>query len=299
MGGTSRKQCIDAFVRWLQEPFVNVFPVSTDRAAQIAADHFPAVRGITDEMVSEVIAIMQRSITAHSDHHRIREWKRCCRGVADYILRPAEIDGAHRLIAAGVLVRLSGYIHHCPAFFADFRPAAERMDEVMQLHLPYLKTGGAVTIDTDCVDAEGYITLWNFAKGAKTEVARSESEIRALASRILNFICLHRYPNVRVKQRSYEAIELAFSRDERTLYRWAVSDKTVDFLALRLQVPADDLYAFLFPPDQPEDNLEAIFEEEDFTAPSPRPGPAFNPSQTYKPDRDRRYTWFKNEWNVV
>lgn len=158
------------------------------------------------------------------------------------------------------------------------------------------------------VDCDGYITLWNFAKGSKHEVRRSEEEIRTLSSRILNFICLHRYSKVRITQSSYARIEKSFTDDEDTLYSWAMNSKRVDFIARRLKVPADDLLTFLFPPEQSNDedfdadmvfDLDDLESDDDLAPTSYGSRPTFDSNQMYKPDRERRHQWFSDEWNVV
>ena len=221
MNGFDRQQFIGDFIRWLGQPFVNVFPVSRERADAIADKYFRSVKAITDDLVKDVVRVMRDSVTTNEDHGRIREWKRCCRGVADYLLRPGDIDSNHRLVAAGVVIRLSGYKHHCPPFFAAFQPAAFQIAAKIwgPCVLQYEKTGGDITLDPGCVDEDGYITVWDLAKGSPVEVTRSEAEIRTLASRILNFICEREYANARIRRRDYNFIEDEFRKDERVLGR--------------------------------------------------------------------------------
>ena len=272
---TNRDQWVNEFIAWLNQPFVNVFPLSQDRAGYIAAKYFEAVFRISDEMVRTILEIMKDSITAESGHDRIREWKRCCFGVADYLLRPKEMDGDDRIIAAGVVVRLSGYVHHRIPFFVAFRPAALKIAELIwgQGVLQYEKTGGDITIDAEKVTSDGYMTLWDFATGSPSEVIRSEEETRALASRILNFICLNGYAKARIRRDDYEYITERFAHNEHVLFRWSVGDKNVDLISQRLEIPADHLLEFL------------------------RRG-RFDSNRTYKPNRDTRQAWFER-WTVM
>jgi hypothetical protein len=273
---TERNQRVDGFIAWLDQPFVNVFPLSPERADYIATKYFEAVFRISDEMVQTILEIMQASITAESGHDRIREWKRCCYGVADYLLRPKDINGADRIVAAGVVVRLSGYVHHRIPFFVAFRPAALRIAELIwgQGVLQYEKTGGDITIDAEKVTSDGHMTLWDFATGSPSGVMRSEEEIRALASRILNFICLNGYAKARMRRDDYDYIAERFAHDEHVLFRWSVGDKNVDLISQRLEVPANHLLEFL------------------------RRG-RFDSNRTYKPNRDTRQAWFEHRWTIV
>lgn len=272
----NRDQRIDAFLQWLQEPFENVFPLSTERADYIGDRYFAAVQAISDDSVRSFLALMEDSILAEARHDRIREWKRCCYGVADYLLRPSNLDGVDRCAAAGVVVRLSGYVHHRIPFFLAFRPTAVRIAEQIWGPgvLQYEKTGGAITIDEGCLTPDGYMMLWDFAKGSPEEVLRSEEETRALASRILNFICLNNYARARIRRDEYDYIAECFRQDEHTLYRWSVGDKNVDRICQRLEVPASHLLTFL------------------------RSG-RFDSNRTYKPGAGRRLDWFRRRWGVV
>jgi len=274
--GFDRNRCVNDFIGWLGQPFENVFPLSPDRSDYIAAKYFLAVSRISDDTVRAIIRAMRDCIAAESGHDRMREWKRCCHGVADYLLRPREINGADRIVAAGVVVRLSGYVHHRIAFFAAFRPAAIRIAELIwgPGALQYEKTGGDITINLEKVAADGYMTLWDFAKGSPAEVIRSEEETRALASRILNFICLNDYAKARIKRDDHAYIAERFALNENVLFRWSVGDKNVDLISGRLEIPPDHLFEFL------------------------RRG-RFDSNRTYKPNRDTRRAWFEKRWAVV
>src|SRR5947209_2336890 len=76
-------------------------------------------------------------------HIPIDEWKGCCTGVADLLLRPGDLDGKDRIAAASALQRLSGWYHAAMPLWHAFQPAAERIGDILcgpgVLH--YLKIG--------------------------------------------------------------------------------------------------------------------------------------------------------------
>jgi hypothetical protein len=276
MPETIRDTMIDDFIRWLNQPFENVFPLSSERADRIAGKYFGAVHAISGETVRRILKEMAESITVNATHDRIREWRRCGLGLADYLLRPRDLGGADRVVAAGVVVRLSGYVHHRIPFFLAFRPSAITIAEMIWGPgvLQYEKTGGPITVDEAGLTPDGFISLWDFAKGSPEEVLRSEGETRALASRILNFICLNNYPRVRIRRDAHEHIRERFAGDEHVLYRWSIGDRNVDLVCQRIQVPAAHLLTFLR-------------------------GGGFDSNRTYKPGRDTRYRWFRDRWNIA
>ena len=264
MPDATRVALIDDFIHSLGEKFENVFPLAVARAGYIADKYFGAVKTVSDDTVGKILKEMTDSITAHKEHDRIREWKRCCHGVVDYLLRPGDLDGS------------DGYVHHRIPFFRDFRPTAVMISSLVWGPgiLQYEKTGGAITIDQEALTPDGFISLWEFAKGSPQEVLRSENETRALASRILNFICLNNYARVRMGQGAYDHIRMLFANDEHILYRWSVGDKNVDLICQRIQVPANHLLTFL-------------------------QSGGFDANRTYKPGRDTRHRWFRDRWNIV
>jgi hypothetical protein len=276
MPASSRATMIDNFIQELHQPFENVFPLTSERADYIADKYFGAVKAISDPAAQPILALMKESIATNTDHDRIREWKRCCYGVADYLLRPRDLDGSDRVVAAGVVVRLSGYVHHRIPFFLAFRPTAIKVADAIWGSgvLQYEKTGGAITIDEGCLTPDGFINLWDFAKGSPEEVLRSEDETRALASRILNFLCQNNYARVRITSDAYEHIKERFEEDEHILYRWSIGDKNVDLICQNIEIPASHVLAFL------------------------RSG-GFDSNRTYKPGRDTRYRWFRDRWKKV
>ena len=51
MNGFDRQQFLDDFIRWLGQPFINIFPVSRERADAIADKYFRSVKAITDDLL--------------------------------------------------------------------------------------------------------------------------------------------------------------------------------------------------------------------------------------------------------
>jgi hypothetical protein len=273
-----RQTEIQQFIQWCRQPYVEVFNVTPERADELAREYFTPVRILGDAPVYKIIEIMRSSINQHSTHGRLREWQRCCIGVAEHLLA-GNLDNEHRVGAAGALVRLSGWSNTCVRFYKAFYPAATGIATIIWgQNIPYLKIGeeydaSAIRIDETLLDEEGYMTLWQFAEGRQTEMIGSpkkDQETRALASRVLNFMCLHDYDDVEISPVHFQFIRSRFSpdRSKHILYRWSVGSRFVDVIAQHIRVPAYGLLDFL------TEN-------------------GFDPDLTYNPEAQTRLFWFK------
>src|ERR1019366_920093 len=73
----------------------------------------------------------------------IDDWKLTTRGIADYLLRPGDLDGLHRTVAAECVIRLSGYTNHGVELYSRFRPTAQAIGDAIWVRhgikLPYIK----------------------------------------------------------------------------------------------------------------------------------------------------------------
>lgn len=107
------------------------------------------------------------------------------------------------------------------------------------------------------------VTLWDFCQTQN----RWNSKGRVLCSRILNFICKHKYRNVQISKR--DEIMKRFKENEHVLYRWSLNSSYVDYIAGNLLLDSDELISFL------KDKC-------------------FAPDVTYNPDRYTRNDWFFN-----
>jgi len=278
----TRVSAIQAFLEWCDQPYVDVFNITPDRADEIAAEYFTEVRKVSDDTALKIIDRLKRSITEHPRHGRIREWKRCCIGVVGYLLG-GQIDGAQRVAAAGATVRLSGWANTCMGFYAAFKPPACDVSLVIWGRvIPYLKIGEEYTpddirIDESLLDDNGYMSLWDFAEGKQTEKigsAKQDKKTRTFASRVLNFICENNY-EVEISPEHQQEIRRGFSPDNsrHILLRWSVGSKFVDAVASRIRIAPYDLLDFL--------------KERDF-----------DPDVTYNPDAPTRLAWFRR-WRIT
>jgi hypothetical protein len=281
MPSPARINAIRDFLEWCDQPYVDVFNITPDRANEIANEYFTEVRGIPDDTALRIIDRMKESIEEDSDHGRIREWKRCCIGVAGYLLG-GQLDGPHRTAAAGATVRLSGWANTCMGFYAAFKPPACDVSlAIWGRVVPYLKIGEEyspddIRIDETLLDEDGYMSLWDFAEGKQTEKIGSpkkDKETRTFASRVLNFICENNY-EVEISPEHQQEIRRGFSPDNNRhiLLRWSVGSKFVDAVASRIRVPPYDLLDFL--------------KEK-----------RFDPDVTYNPDAPTRLAWFRR-WKI-
>jgi hypothetical protein len=129
-----------------------------------------------------------------------------------------------------------------------------------------------LTLNTSRKDEDGYITLWRLAEDSLGYV-RSAQTIRELASRLLNFLCKHRYPYVLVVGHDADFLDEQAERDEAAFFNWSGDSDKVDLIAQYIKVPAEPLARFL--------------KEK-----------GFNAAESYSARRATRQEWFKDDWKV-
>ena len=157
--------------------------------------------------------------------------------------------------------------------------------------LRYLKIGEEWTFDQGRLDValmtDGAMFIWGFARGVPNIVRtedKLDEEIRTLASRLLNFLCEHRY-GVLIREDAHQAILARFpgtnprvlpqtnrERRQHPLLNWSVDNPFVDLLTQGLIVHGGDLLSFL-------GRME------------------FNPDTTCNPRGKDRLEWF-NSWSI-
>lgn len=299
-----RRTTINTFITWCNQPHHDYFDLTKERADEIANHYFAPLRVLSDASVRDVLEIMRISIgeqtrRANEENKRIPidQWKGCCTGVADFLLRPQDLDGRDRIACASALQRLSGWYHAWIPLWAPFRPAAKQIGDILCCNdvLQYLKIGEEWTFDMNRVDPhllakseEGLMTLWDFAKStpnAVRTVHKRDDEISALASRLLNFLCEQRYL-VFLLERSYNYIVSQFpgndpcvlptltrERDRHPLLRWSIESDFVPMLTTRLWIKGPQLMDFL--------------QQNNFT-----------PNRTHNPPAEQRLAWFQS-WRRV
>jgi hypothetical protein len=296
-----RANAINDFIAWCNQPYdANQIQISRGRADEIAVKYFEPLRQLPDESVQQVLEQMRRSIIAPPDEHRRRrwenvlpQWKGCCVGFADYLLRPRRLDGLERMECARALQRFSGWYHTDNPLFNVFQPVANSIGNMIfgTNVLRYLKIGEEWTFELTRVDPakinDGHINFWDFAAGVPNEIrteAKLEAETRILASRLLCFVCQQGY-TPRISTRDRDDIVALFpdndvqhlprdehARNRHPLLRWSIGSPFVDMLTSRIKANINDLLAFL-------QRME------------------FSPDITHNPGGLRRLEWFK-QWEV-
>jgi transcriptional regulator with XRE-family HTH domain len=264
--GTNRQQAIDQFLAFLETEGTTSYhmayaDLARTRVEEIANDYFPRLRVITDAEVEGFLKLMRTSIERNGDHGMIDDWKMTTRGIADYLLRPGELEGLHRMVAAECVIRLSGYTNHGVELYSRFRPTAQSIGDAIWVRhgikLPYIKIPEPWTATVPSDDHDGYVTIWDFA-----------GQQRALASRILCFLCDNDFRNVYIPAEEHDQVREEYRNNRDVLMRWSVSSDHVDRITRVLIVNKQELIDYL----------------------SRR---RFNQSQTYKPAAGPRDRWFR------
>src|SRR5947207_661788 len=98
MAPFDRATAISSFIDWLDVPQSYTMHYR-DLAHQLADDlqtkYFPKVREVTDQQVKDLLQRMRANIEENTyptrvrgNHGLLEEWKRCCHGIARYLLLP-------------------------------------------------------------------------------------------------------------------------------------------------------------------------------------------------------------------
>jgi hypothetical protein len=240
---TKRAQKIDRFITGLHLPPYEMAysDLARERAEEIGQKYFPRVRDLTDGDVDLLLGYMQCSIEFNGDRGMIEDWRRTCHGIAAYLLRPGDLDGIHAILAAECVLRLSGYYHHGGELYTFFRRDARSIGDMIWVRqgipLPYIKMPDPWTSTIPTDDHEGYVLLWDFA-GSQ----------RALASRILCFLCQNDYRNIFIPNDEHDALKQEYdggAGNRALLMRWSVSSEYVDRIARVLIVHKQHMTEFL------------------------------------------------------
>ena len=139
--------------------------------------------------------------------------------------------------------------------------------------MPTLTQSAVLSIDSQKVDADGFIRLWDLAACTPTGDKRSDSETRVLAGKLLGFLCKLRYENVLVTQHAATYLQDRFERNEQVLYNWSPETDNIDLVAQHIEVPAQEVIKLLAKK-------------------------RFDPQENYNPRRSSRLEWFNNDWKV-
>lgn len=126
------------------------------------------------------------------------------------------------------------------------------------------------TVEAADLDEDQFVSIWNIASST---MHKNAAQTRALASRLLGFLCKHRCGLVTVSSTDAKYLDDWFERDNALLYDWKPESEKVDVISQHAYVPFDAFCNFV-------------------TANK------FKSEQNYSPRRADRVDWFTNDWNV-
>jgi hypothetical protein len=127
-----------------------------------------------------------------------------------------------------------------------------------------------ITMQTGDVDEDGFTTIWNVAAAS---TGGDIETTRALASRLLLFLCKKNCDFVVTSSNNAEYLTNWFERDTKLLYDWKPESEFVDVVAQHAEVPAETLMLFL-------------------------KNKGFSPDGKYTATRAVRVKWFEEAWCV-
>lgn len=125
-------------------------------------------------------------------------------------------------------------------------------------------------IDPETVDEAGYVSIWNVASAT---VAGDTVLARALASRLLGFLCKHQCDFVVTSSTDARYLDEWYERDQGLMNDWAPTSEKVDVLSQHAQVPGQALLRMLR-------------------------AKGFDPTKVYSPKRADRAKWFSEGWSI-
>lgn len=127
-----------------------------------------------------------------------------------------------------------------------------------------------IQIDPETLDDAGYVSIWNVASAT---VSGDTVLARAVASRLLGFLCKHQCDFVVTSSTDARYLDEWYERDQGLLNDWAATSEKVDVLSQHAQVPGQALLRLL--------RLKG-----------------FDPTKVYSPKRADRAKWFSDGWSI-
>ncbi len=119
-------------------------------------------------------------------------------------------------------------------------------------------------------DKDGYVSIWNIASAT---CDGDVGEARALASKLLNFLCKRECDFVVCSSNVADFLDDKFEKENKLLYDWKPESEYVEILSQHAEVPGSAFMSFL-------------------------KTRKFNPKTNYNPRRADRVAWFTEKWNV-
>ena len=119
-------------------------------------------------------------------------------------------------------------------------------------------------------DENGFVSVWNIASAT---CGGKKADTRALAAKLLNFLCKKECDFVVCSSTDAEYLDGKFEEEKKLLYDWKPESEYVDILSQHAEVPANAFMAFL-------------------------KTRKFNAVTKYNPRRADREEWFQNMWSV-
>ena len=125
-------------------------------------------------------------------------------------------------------------------------------------------------IDPNDQDEDSFVSIWNIASATCNG---DEAKTRALAAKLLNFLCKRECDFVVISPADADFLDEKFDAENKLLYDWKPESEYVDILSQHAEVPGKAFMSFLTTHK-------------------------FNPSTKYNPRRADRVEWFTNTWCV-
>ena len=125
-------------------------------------------------------------------------------------------------------------------------------------------------ISPDDQDEHSFVSIWNIASAT---CDADEAKTRALAAKLLNFLCKRDCDFVVISPADAEFLDNKFEAENKLLYDWKPESEYVDILAQHSEVPAKAFMSFLTTHK-------------------------FSPTTKYNPRRADRVEWFNERWCV-
>lgn len=125
-------------------------------------------------------------------------------------------------------------------------------------------------ISPDDQDDNGFVSVWNIASAT---CGGDTDEARALAAKLLNFLCKRECDFVVCSSTDAQYLDEKFEKENKLLYDWKPGSEYVEILSQHAEVPGVAFMSFL-------------------------KTRKFNAKTNYNPRRADRIAWFTEMWNV-
>jgi hypothetical protein len=105
------KSRIERFLRNFSGAYDKCENVSEEKKLYIEKNYIPQVISLDNDTRNKIMQVLEDSWNKNQDHGNLYKWCGAARGIAEFLLRPIEMDQVQLDMAVDVVVRISRWYH--------------------------------------------------------------------------------------------------------------------------------------------------------------------------------------------